>query len=65
MASVSVVCVGVRRAGRGLCVTRRPATHYVARTECVRRASVSVTRDGQESIAILVSRSYIYTYEYT
>lgn len=55
MESVLVVCVDARRAGQGLCVTRRPATHCAARTACVRRGSVSVTRDGQGSTAILVS----------
>lgn len=63
--SVIVVCVGARRAGQELCVTRRPATHCAARTECVRRGSVSVTRDGQESTAISVSGSYPYTHSHT
>ncbi|TMS23951.1 hypothetical protein E3U43_009257 [Larimichthys crocea] len=52
MASVMAVCVGAMRAGQELCVTRRPATHCAARMECARRASVSVTRDGQGSTAI-------------
>lgn len=62
MASVMVVCVGARRAGQELCVTRRPATHCAARTESVRRGSVSVTKVGQGSTAISVSGSYPNTY---
>ena len=62
MASVMAVCVGARRAGLELCVTRRPATHCAARTECVRRGSVSVTRDGQGSTAISVSGTHTHTH---
>lgn len=62
MASVMAVCVGVRRAGLELCVTRRPATHCAARMECVRRGSVSVTRDGLGSTAISVSGSNTHTH---
>lgn len=58
MASVMAVCVGVKRAGQELCVTRRPATHCAARTECVRRGSVNVTKDGQGNTAISVSGSH-------
>lgn len=59
--SVIVVCVGARRAGQELCVTKGLATQYAARMGCVRMESVSVGRDGQESTAILVSGSYTYT----
>lgn len=62
MASVMAVCVGARRVGLELCVTRRPATHCAARTECVRRGSVSVTRDGQGSTAISVSGAHTHTH---
>lgn len=54
---VMVACVAARRAGQEPCVTRRPVIHSAARMECVRRASVSVTRAGLESTAILVSGS--------
>lgn len=57
MASATAVCAGARRAGQEACATRRPATRCAARTACVRRASVSVTRDGQGSTAISVSGS--------
>lgn len=57
MVSVMVACVDVKKAGQELCVTRKPAIHCAAKTECVRMGSVSVTRDGQESTAILVSGS--------
>ena len=65
MASVMAVCVGARRVGLELCVTRRPATHCAARMECVRRGSVSVTRDGQGSTAISVSGTHTHTHTHT
>lgn len=51
----TAVCVGVRKAGRELCVSRRLATLCAARMESARRESVSVTKDGRESTATLVS----------
>lgn len=63
----TAVCVGVRRAGRGLCVSRRLATLCAARMESARRGSVSVTKDGQESTATLVSgldRIHTHTHSY-
>lgn len=48
-------CVGVRKAGRELCVSRRLATLCAAKMESARRESVSVTKDGRESTATLVS----------
>lgn len=51
----TAVCVGVRKAGRELCVSRSLVTLCAARMESARRESVSVTKDGQESTATLVS----------
>lgn len=50
--SVMVGSVDVKKAGQELCVTRKPAIHCAAKTECVRMGNVSVTRDGQGSTAI-------------
>lgn len=51
MGCVTAVCAVARRAGQGLCVTRRPAIPSAARTASARTGSVSVTRDGQGSTA--------------
>lgn len=51
----TAACVGARKAGRELCVSRRLATLCAARMESARRESVSVTKDGRESTATLVS----------
>lgn len=65
MVSVMVACVDVKKAGQELCVTRKPAIHCAVRTACVRTGSVSVTRDGQGSTAILVSGSQTNTNKHT
>lgn len=61
-------CVGVRKAGRGLCVSRRLATLSAARMESARRESVSVTKDGRETTVTLVSgpdREHTHTNSFT
>lgn len=50
-----MVCVAARRAGREPSVIRKPAIRCAARMACVKMGSVSVTKDGQESTATLVS----------
>lgn len=55
MECATVVCVAVRRAGRELYVIRKPAILCAARMECAKTESVSVTKDGPESTATLVS----------
>lgn len=55
MVYATAACVGVRKAGQEPCVSRSLATHCAARMASAKRESVSVTKDGQESTAILVS----------
>lgn len=44
-------CVAARTAGQEVCVTRRRVILCAARTACVRRGSVSVTRAGLANTA--------------